>query len=171
MTDPSDAPTDSPDRSPLPWLLAGALALALVALVVTASLVWLDTRPRTDDDGAVGVAQRAVRTLNGLDYLEAEESLDRVLEMATGKYERDYERDRDEIIRNLVDKKLTLTATIPEGGTALEYLGEEKAQVLVAVDVTTTAASGASETQLRRARVVLEWVDDEWLVSDLQEVG
>ena len=29
MTDPSDAPPDSPDRSPLPWLLSGFLALGI----------------------------------------------------------------------------------------------------------------------------------------------
>ena len=171
MTDPSDASPDAPDRSLLPWLLTGVLALALVALVVTATLVWQDRQPRSDDDGAIGVAERAVRNFHGLDYREPEESYDRVMELATGKFERQFKELFPELKKELLEKKLTLSADIPDNGSALEYLSEDEAQVLVAVDLTTTATNGQSETRLQRARVVLRWVDDEWRVSDLQDVG
>lgn len=174
MTEPTDASLDAPDRSRLPWspwLVTGVLSVALVALVVTAVLVWRDAQPRSDDDGAVGVAEQAVRNFNGLDYRDPDAGVERVLDMATGKFERDYEELRDQLVKELVDKKLTRAATIPDNGAALEYLSEDEAHVLVAANVTTTTASGTSETQLQRARVVLTWVDDVWLVSDLQDVG
>lgn len=171
MTDPSDASPDAPDRSWLPWLLTGVLAVVLVALVVTTTLVWKDTQPREDDDGAVGVAEQAVRDFHGLDYRDPEAGIERILDVATGDFKKEFERDRPDLEKNLVKKKLTLTADIPDNGAALEYLSEEKAQVLIAVDVTTTAASGLSSKRLLRARVVLDWVDDEWLVSELHYVG
>jgi Mce-associated membrane protein len=173
MSDPTDAPAtpDAPDRSWLPWLVTGILGVTLVALVVASVLVWRAAQPREDDDGAVGVAKEAVRNFNGLDYRDPDEGVERVLDMATGDFEDEYEELSEELVQNLVDKKLTLSADIPGNGAALEYLSEDEAQVLVAVNVTTTSAEGVSETRLQRARVVLTWEDDQWLVSDLQDVG
>ncbi len=175
MSDPTDAPEppDAPDRSWLPWLVTGVLGVTFVALVVASIWLWRDAQPREDDDGAVGVAEQVVRNFNGLSYEDPEGSVQRVLDQATGKFKADYAEFSEEVVKNLVDKKLTLSADIPDDGIALEYLGEDEARVLVAANVTTTAANGASDTTIQRARVILEWNEDdeEWLVSDLQEVG
>lgn len=171
MTERTDAPEGAPEDSRLPWLVTGVLALALVGLVVATVLVWRAAQPRSDDDGAVGVAEQVVRNFNGLDHRDPEKGVEAVLDLATGSFEEEYRDLSEQVVKNLVDKKLTLTADIPDNGSALEYLSEDEAQVLVAVNVTTTAPNGVSDTRLQRARVVLTWEDDRWLVSDLQDVG
>lgn len=171
MSEQSDVTPDPSDPSLLPWLLTAFLTVILIALVTASVLLWRANQPREDDDGAVAVAEDAVKRFFSLDHRDPEGSIDRVLAVATGDFEDDYESKRDELVKNLVEKKLTQEATIPEEGAALAYLSEDEAQVLVAANVVTSAAAGGSEEERHRTLVTLEWVDDAWLVSDLNAVG
>ncbi len=61
--------------------------------------------------------------------------------------------------------------TLLDDGTAIERFGPEAAQVLVSVDVTTTAPSGVTDEARYRTRVALVRDGDGWLVSGLDQVG
>ena len=68
-------------------------------------------------------------------------------------------------------KKLVLTARVPDDGAAVEYLGKDSAWVLVSVDVHTESAGSSPEDSRYRTRVVLDKDGDDWLVSRLERVG
>ena len=69
------------------------------------------------------------------------------------------------------DKKLVLTARVPDDGAAVEYLGKDSVWVLVSVDVHTESAGAAAQDSRYRTRVVLDKAGDRWLVSRLERVG
>ena len=153
------------------------LALAALAVVVLVAGVLAFVLTRGDDhDNGQAALMVAARTgavdFFSLDYRHADDDVDRVLALATGKFKTQYAAQRKQIVDGVVKKKLVVTAAIPEDGAALEFLSARKAQVLVAVDVTTSATTGSAATPDRyRTRVELTRVGDKWLISGLNQVG
>jgi len=149
--------------------VAGVLAVGLAG---TAAFLEL----RSDDGvdpGMVVVARQEATNFFSLDHRHADEDVDRVLALATGTFKKEYAAQRKQIVDGVTEKKLVVTADIPDDGAAVEFYDDDEARMLVAVDVTTTGASSTSEpTENRyRTRVLLTKVGDKWLVSGLNQVG
>lgn len=151
----------------LPWLLA----LVLVALLVTAGWLAYDARERDRSAAAASVGREAATTFFTLDPADVDSSIDRLLDLSTGQFRSDYAEQRDALIEQVRSKGISVTATVPEQGLALEHLTRTRSQVLVAVDTTTSLPDGSAETDNYRVRVLLSLVDDRWLVSGLEQVG
>jgi Mce-associated membrane protein len=152
------------------WLLPTLLALTLVGLLAASTVIWLQRRESLDN-GAVAVAREQAQNFFSLDYRHAPADVDKVLGLATGTFKEEYASKRDEVVDSVTKKKLVVTASIPKDGAAVEFLTTDRAQVLVAVDVTTTTTSGASEEARYRTRIQLAKVDGSWFVSSVNQVG
>ena len=150
-------------------LVPVALLLVLAGLLTTSALLWLDDREAVDQGALVAGRQGAVSFFS-LDYRHADEDVDRVLSQATGEFKNEYAEKRDEVVAGVEDKQLVVSATVPEGGLALEYLVDDEAKVLVAVDVNTQSPDGAEDARYR-TRVELRKVDGRWLVAGVEQVG
>jgi len=153
------------------WLLVAALVVAVV-------VVGLATLDRTRDDEPAGladvpveVAQDAARTFFTLDHRTLDEDIDRVLAMASGDFLEQYESQSADLRETVAEKRLVITATLPETGTAVEHVGDGEVWVLVPVDVRTEQDGGEPDDVRYRTRVVLTRGDDGWLVSRLEQVG
>lgn len=150
------------------------VVLGLVAVAVVALVVILLTGSDEEEGGDASLmvtARDGATAFFSLDYRRADKDVDAVLALSTGTFKKEYAARRQEIIDGVVEKKLVVTASIPEDGAAVEFLDETKAQVLVAVDVTTATSGGESTRNRYRARVLLTRTDDRWLVSGLNQVG
>jgi len=156
-----------PQRS---WLLPAMLGVLIIALVGTSLWLWRRSAPAIDD-APVALARVEAQNFFTLSYRHPSADLDRVLSLASDPFKAQYSARRDAVARGLVGKKLTLTAHVPEHGTALEYRNGDRAQVLVAVDATTATPDGHRETNHYRVRVRLAKTATGWLVTDLTQVG
>jgi len=166
--------TPDPESGSIRQLLIPAtLVVVLVALLATSAVLWL-RRPSGVDQAPLVAAQQEAVNFFSLDYRHAEQDIDRVLAQATGSFKKQYADKRSSLGQQLVAGKVTMTATVPDGGAALEYLHGDRARVLVAVDVTTkVGAKGAkgSEQSRYRTRVGLSKVGDTWLINAVNQVG
>lgn len=168
----ADLPEEPARRRPLRrWLVPGLLALVLAGLLVAIVVVGR-SRDHAVDPAALVVAQQETENFFGLDYRHADRDVDAVLALATGTFKEQYAAQRQAIVSGVTEKKLVVTATVPSDGVALEFYDRDRAQVLVAVDVHTSAAGTDEETLNRyRARIVLDRVAGHWLVSAVNQVG
>lgn len=170
------------------WILPAVLGLLLVALLATSVVLLLDRREAMPDEtaqapadigsGMIGSspAQQAVargrlvaRAYFTLDFTTVEADMDRLRELGTPEFVEDYDEMAPALARRVTSQRLKLSAELPENGVATEYLSQNVAQLLVSVDVT-TRNDGASSTGLYRTRVLLQWVDGEWMVAAVDEV-
>lgn len=153
--------------------LPAALAAVLVALLAASSWLWYDGRVPDRSAAASTTGRTAASTFFTLDADDVDATVDAMLELSTGEFRTDYEAQRDRLVEEVESKGLKVSADVPDDGTALEFLDGDRAQVLVAVDATTTLPDGSTETNNYRVRVRLSWVDDAdaWLVSGLEQVG
>lgn len=177
MTEPSDVTLDLPGRPAGSWLPAAVLGVVLAVLLVAIGwLVWDRVSSDDDADGssydaAVAVARQEAVNFFGLDYEEADSSLDRVLNLATGDFADQYAAKRNDVRKNVVANKVAMTPTIPDEGASVEYVGDDEVWVLVAVTVDTTVGSSKPETTYNRARLKLTREHGDWLVYDFESVG
>lgn len=154
-----------------PWAVPTALSVVLAGLLAASLLLWLDDR-QSLDDGVVATAQQQATNFFSLDYKRPDASIDRVLSLATDPFKTEYSKKRDTIKKSLTEKQLSVSATVPDNGAAIEYLHGDKAQVLVAVNTRTTADDGnQTESNRYRARIELVRVGEKWLVSGVEQVG
>jgi Mce-associated membrane protein len=152
------------------WVVPGLLGVIVLALLAVAGVVR--SRQGNDVDPAMLVAARTqVTNFVSLDHRHAAADVDRVLELSTGTFKKEYGASRSEVVAAITDKKLVVTGTIPEDAAAVELVDDDHGQVLVAVDVTTRTPDGRTSGNRYRMRVVLERVHGRWLTSDVNQVG
>jgi hypothetical protein len=167
---PHEESSVSPKRSR--WFLVALVAVVL--LVAAAAVTWV-VRSSGDDDavdaGVLVAARQEAKNFFTLDYRHPDEDVDRVLALATGTFKKEYASRRDEVVDGVKEKKLVVSADIPQDGVAVEFVDDDRARVLVAVDVTTETTAGAATENRYRTRVLLTRVGDRWLVSGLNQVG
>ena len=164
-----DTPLAPPGRRSWP---TAVLVLALVALVALSAWAHWGRDRGADDAGARVAAERAAVAFFGLDHRTIEDDVADMTGRSTGSFREVYEERSEELAARVTSQSLVVQATVPDSGIAVEFLDADDARVLVAVDTSTTAAGiEEPEEQRYRARVVLRLVEDEWLVSGLEEVG
>ena len=159
-------------RRPLAtWLVALVALACLVGFTVAAVGAWRDRQAGSLDRAPVAVAEEVASDFFSLDHRTLAEDMDKVLSRATGEFEAQYEKQSADLRKAVRQKKLVLTARVPDDGAAVEYLNEDSAWVLVSVDVHTESAGQAAQDSRYRTRVVLDRAGDRWLVSRLERVG
>lgn len=170
------------------WVLPSVLGVLLLALVATAVVLTLDRREPLPDESAVRPAdigsgvigstppQRAVararlaaRAYFTLDFASVEADMERLRDLGTPAFVEEYDERAPALTRRVTSRKLRLTASLPDDGVATEYLSQNVAQLLVSVDVTTRSGDTRS-TGTYRTRVLLMWVDGQWLLAAVDEV-
>lgn len=152
------------------WLLPLLVAL-LVALLSATALQLADDGDDPDPAGAVVAAQRAATTFFTLDHATIEEDVERMLTLATGDFRDEYAAQSDTLVDRVREGQLVVSADLAPSGTAVEHLTGDRAQILVAVDATTTLPDQSTEETRYRTRIRLELVDERWLVAGVEEVG
>lgn len=151
------------------WLLPAGLGVILTVLLGTSA--WLYWGDPGVDESPVAVARQEAANFFTLDYSHADADLARVLDLAADPFKQQYAAQQAAVKGGLVDKKLTMSAAIPDNGTAIEYEHGDNAQVLVAVNATTRDVSGASQVNRYRVRVQLARSGGQWRVSQFNQVG
>jgi hypothetical protein len=170
------------------WVLPGLLVVLLALVCGTAVVLVLDRRDavaverlapadvgvgdwqRGTAGQAVVTAQRAASQYFTLDHRRVEQDMDRMRRLGTEEFVAGYDDGARALARRVRTERLRLSARLPQGGVATEYLTADRAQVLVAVDVTTTAPGRETRRTRYRTRIVLERDGERWLVDDLDEV-
>lgn len=171
------------------WILPSVLAILLLALVATSVVLVRDRRDTLPDESAVqpadigsgsiggtpaqqavARARLAARTYFTIDHTSVESDMDRFRALGTPAFVEEYDRLTRALARRVVAQRLRLSAALPENGVATEYLSQNAAQLLVSVDVTTRRGT-TSSTAAYRTRVLLQRVDEQWLVAGVDEVS
>ena len=153
----------------------GALALALVGLVVAIGLV---VRSQGSTDDALTDAQqevaRAARTealaFLTVDHTDMEPLIEAVLTGATGDFKQQYESQRDKLTSEAVRTEATSTAEVVARGVG--ELDEASAVVRLAANSTVANKKTGREGQVRYYRLRLDLVrkGDRWLTSNVRFV-
>lgn len=156
------------------WLV-GALALALVGLLVAIGVV-VTGRGSTDDEltDAQHEVARAARTealaFLTVDHTDMEPLVEAVLAGATGDFEKQYASQRKELTREAIRTRATSTAEVVALGVG--DLDDDSAVVLLAANSTIANTKTGSDGQVRYYRLRLDLVREggRWLTSDLRFV-
>lgn len=152
------------------WVVPGVLGITLMVLLAACAILWL-RHDEEVDNGAVAVATEGAVSFFSLDHRHARDDVDKMLSLATGKFNEEYAAEADQIVEAVEKQRLVVTAEVPENGVAVEYFHQDDAQFLVAVDVTTVTKTRAAEESRYRARIKLTRVDGSWRVSGVEQVG
>lgn len=163
--------SEIPRRPLLTWAVAAGLVVALVVLTVLGVQRWTGREDLSLADAPVSRGEAVARGFFTLDYRSIDADLARVDDAATGDFKAQYAKRSAQLRTAVTSKKLVLTASVPESGTAVEYYDGHEAWVLVAVDVHTESAGSAALDDRHRIRAVLVKHGNRWLVSRLEQVG
>jgi Mce-associated membrane protein len=157
------------------WLLRGAV-IGLVTVLIAGWTITLlshghSGRARVRTAAAVVSARTGAIDFFSLDAGHAEADFARMLALTTGDFHDRYLASHDQVIARVEQKNLVDTAEVPADGAGLETYDDERAQVLVAVDVVTRVGASAPETDHRRVRVTVERSGEKWRISALDLIG
>lgn len=150
-----------------------ALVAGLIGVLAVGGLCgWLGLRAyqgkAIDDEHAafIQVARQGAVNLTTIDHADAEADVARILDSATGTFYDDFNARAEPFIDVVKKARSTSQGTVLSAG--LESVSGDEAQVLVAVNVTTTTADGA-EQQPRswRMRISVQQMGDAVKVSDV----
>ncbi|MGV0642340.1 tetratricopeptide repeat protein [Mycolicibacterium sp. XJ879] len=117
----------------------------------------------------VQVGRQGALNLTTIDWENAEEDVQRILDSATGTFYDDFQQRSAPFVEVVKQAQSKSEGTITEAG--LESVSGDEGQVLVAVTVNTSNA-GAPEQQPRswRMRITVQQIDDEAKVSNVEFV-
>jgi Mce-associated membrane protein len=162
-------PAAGPARRDVPtWLLAGLAVLTALAVGLAGYLWFLQPSPDAVEDAtaaARSAAEKAVVPVLSYDYQDLEGSREAAEDHLTPDYLEEYERLYD----GLVESNAGNTRTVVEASfvaSAVVRGGEERAEILVFVDQSTTNAQDKQPVVYRnQVRMRMENVDGRWLVD------
>lgn len=152
------------------WLVAIVLAVAVVTMLVI-DLVAIPQTKAKPSSAAVVVARTQALNFFTLDYKNIDAELATVLKLSTQPFYGQFQKKESALKSGIVTGKLSSRATVGDGSAAVEYETATKVVVLVAVDTTTTAATGKVTANGFRVRVTVTKVKGNWLVSSIEQVG
>jgi Mce-associated membrane protein len=140
-----------------------AVAAALVVLVIAGLLSvtgWMlfEHRKATAESHRTAeyaaAARQGVVNLMSMDYTQAKESVQRVIDDSIGKFRNNFEDSSQDLIKALQDSKMVTKVTVND--TAVEAMDEETATVLVAATSHREGPNAPKEDQQPRVwRVVV----------------
>ena len=167
------APAPRKKRSWAKILAAAAAVVAIIGLLgSTGYMLWKHReaeaqRHRTAEFTAA--ARQGVVNLMSMDYNQAKESVQRVIDDSTGKFKSNFEDGADDLIKAMQDAKVVTKVTVNDA--AVESMDKDSAVVLVAATSQRTGPEAPKEDQQPRVwRVVvsLQRDGDQMKVSDLE---
>jgi Mce-associated membrane protein len=177
----------SPDTSPGRPFLGGPLraailavaGLAVVAFAVTGwfGVSWYRAahgRSLTVGvarDAVLGDAQRAMVTLNTLDYRRVQDGLTLWEQSATGSLFSQLHANRDAYARAITASAAVTSARVLDAAVASLNDSAGTAEVLVGVDVTSQADQGDPSCAHRRVQLSMIRAGNTWKVGKLAPVG
>jgi Mce-associated membrane protein len=171
-----EVPPDKKRRLRLPRLktVAAALAILVIAglLSGTGYMIWQhriaeDQRHRSAEFAAA--ARQGVVNLMSMDYNNAKESVQRVIDDSTGKFKSNFQDGADDLIKAMQQAKVVTKVTVND--TAVESMDKDTGTVLVAATSQRTGPDAPKEDQQPRVwRVVisLQREGDQLKVSDVE---
>lgn len=148
-------------RLRLPGLKAMAAGLVLLLIAGLLSVTgWMlfehrkATAERHRDAEYAAAARQGVVNLMSMDYTQAKESVQRVIDDSIGKFKNNFEDSSKDLIKALQESKMITKVTVND--TAVEAMDEETATVLVAATSHREGPNAPKEDQQPRVwRVVL----------------
>lgn len=146
------------------------LTLVLVVLLSLAGWRLLDDHTPSRAGVMTTARDDALRFFT-FDGADPERTVDGVLAVSTGKFRKEYARQREALVRQVTDSGLDVSAVVAKDGVAVEHLSGREARVLVALDTRTELPNGGSETKSYRIRVLLERQGEAWRLSGMEQVG
>lgn len=176
-----DAATDQPDGeaeqpvsdAPARPLKRSALTTALLIVAALAGLVgWLSFRAYESDQAEqqrrmyLQVGRQGALDLTTVNYTRVDADVTRILDDSTGAFHHDFQQRAQPFIDVVRKAQSSSVGTVSEAG--LESATGEEAQVLVAVQVTTSIAA-APEPQPRgwRMRINVQKIGDNVKISNV----
>jgi len=144
-------------------VVAMTLAVLCTAALITASvLVVIQHRKAVEDRQFnaefAAAGRQGVVTLMSLDFTNAQENVDRIIENTTGQFKSDFEDQAADFVKVAQDSKVITDVTVT--AAAVESMTPDRAVVLVAATSRVTNSSGAKqEPRAWRLQVSLERVD------------
>jgi Mce-associated membrane protein len=144
-----------------PGLSAVAAALVVVVIAGLLSVTgWMlfehrkATAERHQTAEYAAAARQGVVNLMSMDYTQAKESVQRVIDDSIGKFRNNFEDSSQDLIKALQDSKMVTKVTVND--TAVEAMDEETATVLVAATSRREGPNAPKEDQQPRVwRVVV----------------
>ena len=141
----ADAVEASPRRRLRTMLAAGAAALLIVALLgISAAIMWHHhgvetTRQRAAEFTAA--ARLGVVNMTSLDFSNAKEGVQRILDSSTGEFKADFNSRATDFVKVVQDSKVVTKGTV--NLTAVQSMSDDSAVVLVAATSEVTNSAGA----------------------------
>ncbi|MEU6720900.1 hypothetical protein ABZ897_56400 [Nonomuraea sp. NPDC046802] len=152
-------------------VLLGVLVVVGAVLVPT---MWFDLRNLRDADvarvQALAAAKEAAPDLLSYDYRTVEEDLARAGRHTTGELTKHYKELTTSLVSRAKAQKIVQTVAV--AGAGIERAEPDRVEVLLFVNTgTVKEIPGKAEPQQQftqnRARFVMVWQDERWLVADL----
>lgn len=171
-----EVPPDKKRRLRLPRLKTVAAALAVLVIVGLLSgigyMLWQHNaaeKQRHRSAEFAAAARQGVVNLMSMDYNNAKESVQRVIDDSTGKFKTNFQAGADDLIKAMQQAKVTTKVTVND--TAVESMEKDTGTVLVAATSQRTGPDAPKEDQQPRVwRVVisLQRDGDQLKVSDVE---
>ncbi|MGA7131933.1 MAG: hypothetical protein WBZ15_06260, partial [Mycobacterium sp.] len=182
--EPAEAPAPTDTAEPEPGrrrLRAPSLAVALTAGAVAAICALLGAsgwmawqhynvvQERQRAAAYIATARQGVINLTSLDFNKAKESVQRVLDSATGEFRDDFQRRAEDFKSVVKDSKAVTEGSV--AATAVESMNNESAVVLVLANERITNIAGAKDQpRTFRFRVSVVHDGDQLKVSKVEFV-
>ncbi len=161
-------------RPPLRTLLAGALALLIVAGLVTGVLLGrrvLDERQReAAGQDAVATATQLAVNFTTLDYRTFDRDAQRVLDAATGTFKQEFSAQTAQLKKLVTSNKAVSKGKVVTAGLVSHDADSARVILVVDADVTNSAATTPVPRHYR-IQVDLSRSGEQWQASQLQFVG
>ena len=173
--DATDAPEPAPARRRRGGLLAGLLAVVLLAAAVAVAFVQWQRASDLDReiDERRDVATAASTFASALLSYDAEDldlARDRVTALATADFAAEYATAFDEGLSTVIDE-LDAVSTATVRDVFVAEVSGTSARAIVVVDSSVESTAGVRDLTGSYLQIELELVDDRWLVSAASAVG
>lgn len=140
-------------RLPGPRAVAAAVVVLVIAGLLSATgwMLWEHrkaTAERHQTAEYAAAARQGVVNLMSMDYTQAKESVQRIIDDSIGKFKTNFEDTSKDLIKALQDSKMITKVTVND--TAVEAMDDETATVLVAATSHREGPSAPKEDQQPR---------------------
>lgn len=146
VAEPAESADESPRRRSLRGVLAaGAAALLIVALLgISAAIMWHHNGVEADRQRAdefTAAARLGVVNMTSLDFNNAKEGVQHILDSSTGEFKADFTSRANDFVKVVQESKVVTKGTV--NLTAVQSMSVDSAVVLVAATSEVTNSAGA----------------------------